>query len=184
MNTKAKQRLSRETWLEEALHVIADDPTHLRIDELAARLGVSKGSFYWHFENRNDFVHALAEYWRDVDTVAVVEFIESDPGTAAERLRKLMGFIAEHRPARYDLPIRALARIEPDILPIVREADEIRLQCLRRLFSELGFSGVDLEVRTRAFVVWNSFEDAMAAGLTPKELNAQLDTRFEFLTRK
>ena len=65
---KKTDRLSKEKWLEEALLALSKDPTHLRVDEIAARLGVSKGSFYWHFEGRADFVKALAEYWRDTES--------------------------------------------------------------------------------------------------------------------
>ena len=59
-----KMRLSRESWLQQALEILAEDPQHLRVDEVARRLGVSKGSFYWHFKNRSDFV--LARYCNHV----------------------------------------------------------------------------------------------------------------------
>ena len=71
--TNKKTRLSREAWLAEALEALAEDPAHLRVDQLAQRLGVSKGSFYWHFENREAFVCALAQYWRDADTQIVAD---------------------------------------------------------------------------------------------------------------
>ena len=86
-----KPRLSRETWLAEALKVLAEDPTHLRVDQLAERLGVSKGSFYWHFENREAFVRALAEYWKDADTQSVVRAIAEVDGVFFPLNRRIIG---------------------------------------------------------------------------------------------
>ena len=173
-------RLTRETWLQEALEVLADDPIHLRIDTLAQRLGVSKGSFYWHFENRSDFVHALAEHWRDTNTQAVVDAIGEVSGPPEERLRTLMQYIVAGQAARYDLAVRAWARIEPGILPIVREVDQIRLDTLRGLFEDLGFEEPELGIRTRAFVVFHSFESAFTHEMSSEEILRQLDARFAF----
>ena len=176
--------MSREAWLEAALKVLAKDPYHLRIEELANRLGVSKGSFYWHFEDRSEFVKALAEYWRDTDTAAVVQQIRDSDGTPEERLRKLMTMIVVDRHARLDAPIRAFARIEPDILPIIRETDKMRMEALRGLFEEMGFEEPELSMRTRVFVVFHSFNDALAVELTRKEATEQLDARHAFFTRR
>jgi len=61
---KTGQRLTREDWLENALTVLSrKGRAGLRIEGLSAALGVSRGSFYWHFKDRGDFVHALLEYW-------------------------------------------------------------------------------------------------------------------------
>jgi AcrR family transcriptional regulator len=86
---RSNTRLSRETWLAEALEVLAEDPAHLRVDQIAQRLGVSKGSFYWHFENREAFVTALAEYWQDADTQIVVRALaQLDSGESSPELRR------------------------------------------------------------------------------------------------
>ncbi len=178
-----KPRLSREAWLQQALDTLAEDPTHLRIDELATRLGVSKGSFYWHFGNREDFVQRLAAYWRDQYTLVVIGAVSSADGAPEERLRLLLTQILTQRYARYDPAIRAWARLEPGILPVVREVDELRLKILRGLFSEMGFTGTDLEMRTRIFVVCHSFEDALSIDLKRKNLRQEIDTRLAFFMR-
>lgn len=181
---KERTRLNRETWLQQALETLAEDPTHLRIDELAARLGVSKGSFYWHFEGRSDFVRGLAEYWRDTNTIAVAESIAQVEGTAEDRLYALMRQILANKAAKYDLAVRAWARHEPDILPVIREVDDFRLKTLRALFKEMGFEEPELGVRTRVFVACHSFEDALAIQMSRDEVLAQLDARHAFFTRR
>ena len=179
-----KSRLSRETWLAEALDVLAEDPTHLRLDELARRLGVSKGSFYWHFENREDFVHALAEYWKEADTQSVVRAVADVEGGPEEQFRVMIRTIVEGRLARYDLAVRAWARIEPGIMPIIREVDEIRMANVRRLFEGMGFEEPELSVRSRVFMVSHSFDDALTIPPSDDEISAQIDATFELFTRR
>lgn len=182
--TGKKPRLSREAWLAEALEVLAHDPEHLRIDELAEQLGVSKGSFYWHFENRADFVHSLAEYWRDTNTRAVADAIIGYDGSPEQRLYVLMKSLLENRWNRYDLAVRAWARHEPDIVPVIREVDTIRLKTLRGIFDDMGLEESEAKMRTRVFVTYHSFEDALSIPLSRKEVLDQLETRHAFFTRR
>lgn len=179
---KHKPRLSREAWLQQALDTLAEDPAHLRVDEIASRLGVSKGSFYWHFGNREDFVQRLAAYWRDQYTLVVIGAVSSADGPPEERLRFLLTQILTERYARYDPAIRAWARLEPGILPVIREVDELRLKILRRLFKEMGFTGTELEVRTRIFVVCHSLEESLSIDLERKNLRKEIDARLAFFT--
>ena len=71
------QRLSRQDWLENALATLSEKgQAGLSIQDLSVALGVSRGSFYWHFEDRDDFVHALLEHWYEEYTaVAPVAWV-------------------------------------------------------------------------------------------------------------
>lgn len=184
VQSSKKPRLSRDAWLAEALEVLAEDPTHLRVDQLARRLGVSKGSFYWHFENRETFVRALAEYWKDADTQSVVRAIAGVDGGPREQFRVMLHAILAGRLSRYDLAVRAWARIEPGIMPIVCEVDEIRMANVRGLFEDMGFEEPELTARSRVFIVAHSFEDALTIPLSEEELLQQVEARFEFFTRQ
>ena len=60
---KNKERLTKEMWLEKALEVLkTQGSAKLHIASLSKDLGVSKGSFYWHFKDRSDFIHALVRF--------------------------------------------------------------------------------------------------------------------------
>ncbi len=175
-----KQRLTRESWLQQALDILAEDPEHLRIDELAERLGVSKGSFYWHFENRSDFIRAMAEYWRDKYTSDVREEVFA----AKDQLREILKETLVDKVSRYDLAVRAWARHEPSINSVIQEVDKIRLQSLREIFSELGFDEADARTRARVFVACHSFEDALSIPLSRKQAQEQIDARHAFFARR
>ena len=181
---KSRLRLTREAWLAQALDILADDPEHLRIDEIASRLGVSKGSFYWHFENRSDFVRSLAEFWRDANTQSVIDTLKQQVGTPEDRLYTLMRLLVEQKAAQYDLAVRAWARHEPEIAPVIREVDELRLRTLRGLFADMGFEEPELSMRTRTFVIAHSFNHLLTVGLSRKEALEQLEARHAFFTRR
>jgi AcrR family transcriptional regulator len=62
--TSTDRRLSREDWLAKAIDVLArQGSTKMGVDALADSLGVTKGSFYWHFKDRSFYVQWLLEYW-------------------------------------------------------------------------------------------------------------------------
>lgn len=150
-----KKKLSKEQWLNKALKVINQEGFgRLNIDRLVASLGVTKGSFYWHFKNRSDFVVNLIEYWDTVFTLSVIKHIENFEGNSRERLLELMLFITRKQLAKYDFTIHALAQNEPEIFPMVKKVLSRRLAYVAFLFSEMGFRGVGLKVRSRATIMF------------------------------
>ncbi len=161
--TRKRKRLTREDWLRRGLEVVAEEGfRELNIDRVARQLGVTKGSFYWHFANRKDFVLAVLDYWAELSTGKPIrrsEEIEPDP---ARRLHLIMLTLERAGLARYDVPIRAWAALDPDVARRVRRVDRERYAFVRRMFSGLGFRGNDLEARTRAFVVFQSMHLGMA----------------------
>jgi AcrR family transcriptional regulator len=175
-------RLTREQWLATALEVVArQGGANLRIRDLVAQLGVSTGSFYWHFKGRDDFVASLVDYWEKAFTSRVVVEMEDFEGDASQRLLKLMELLLEKGFARYDVPIRAWAAQEPAVARMLRKADRQRLRFVGSLFAEMGFTGVELETRTSTFVVFHSME--FLNGGSMKSRRRLLRARHAFFTR-
>ena len=177
-------RLSREKWLERALRIVAaKGGARLRVDTLVAAMGVTKGSFYWHFRNRDDFVHHLIQYWDDHYTRNVIEMLAGHKGDARQRLFALMKMVYEKNLNALDIPFRSWAAQEPKVATMVTRVDRQRLDTVRTLFREMGFKGKELETRTRAFVTFMSLEPAIFDRLSKKERMAQLKARHAFFTR-
>ena len=105
-------RYDRERWLETALSVLATEGgARLRIESLVRSLGVTKGSFYHHFKNREDFVRALIDYWSKEFTESVIAIVNAHEVTPSERLLELTHHIEKE----------GLDRFEPgsqDLLPL------------------------------------------------------------------
>ena len=150
---KKKIRLTREEWLARALPVIASKGnTKLRIHELVKHLGVTRGSFYWHFKDRDDFVHALVDYYHRWSTDQVIEEVERVGGDAAQRLKTVMRVVAEKDLGRYEVAMSSWGVQEPIVEESFRVAIQRRIDFIRSLFLGLGFEGQELEARTFAFV--------------------------------
>lgn len=151
--SRQSQRLSREEWLSQALDYLAQEgKAKLTIDKLVGALGVTKGSFYWHFRDRDDFQQSLVKYWDNRYTQVVAERVEQLSGSSNDRLLAIMEIVCKDDLARYDIAVRAWAAQEPSVAMLVRSVDESRLRFVRSLFAEMGFRGTELDMRARSFV--------------------------------
>ncbi len=173
-----KTPLSRTDWLQQALDAMASGHGGFRIDQIADLLGVSRGSFYWHFGGRRDFVHSLAQYWRDEYTVKIVDEVSASDLTGPEKLKTLIAGIFEGRLGSYDFVVRAWARDEPDAREVVREVDRIRFGFVKGIFNEIGIREPEASTRAWVFVVHHTFESSFDADRDERLTN--LDALYEF----
>src|SRR6187200_2081714 len=89
-----KPRLSADDWARAALDVIAEQGlAAVAVEPLARRLGVTKGSFYWHFPSREALLVAALERWEDTEQQTVFGSLEPIPDPR-ERLRALFHLVA------------------------------------------------------------------------------------------
>jgi AcrR family transcriptional regulator len=181
----ANERLSREEWLAQALDILAHEgQAKLRIETICAALGVTKGSFYWHFKDRDDFLHSVVQFWSDHFTDPVLERVTSMGGTSRERIKALLRVVSEGRFARYDVSIRAWAAQDPDLLSaIVKEVDKRRLAFVASLFTELGFEDQEAEMRARALVAYVTYEESVLAKSSKKARSELLDQFSDLVTQ-
>jgi AcrR family transcriptional regulator len=153
---------------------------HVRVDVLARELGVTRGSFYWHFRDREDLLRRVLQAWRDRATNTLTERLQSqqDP---LQQLRSVSTLPfrgrAAARAARIELAIRAWARRDETARHAVDEADAARLGYHEAIFLALGFKGG--EARARAFVLYG-YEVAESV-LHRQGSMAQRDARRRFV---
>lgn len=176
------ERLGREEWLARALEVVARAGGIMPIDLLVKKLGVTKGSFYWHFKDRKDFVHSLLDYWTRVYTKNVGRDVSRVEGDAGTRLLALMEVIHKNDWSRHDLALRAWADREPEVAEALGKVYRFRLDYVRSLFSEMGFEGRDLEMRARTFVIFHSMESSFLIKESEKEEAELLKIRYRMFT--
>ena len=147
-------------WIRAGLSALTEGgPDAVRVEQLAARLGVTKGGFYWHFRGRQDFLSAMLDAWEHTVVEAVISEVEQDGGTPRERLQQLFGLArvsfttAEGLGA--ELAIREWSRRDPTVAARVRRIDERRMSYLRELFGEL--CGDEEEAEARCLQVYSLF---------------------------
>lgn len=154
---RARSPLGPEDWIAAGTELLVDGGIELvRVDVVARLLKVTRGSFYWHFRDRDDLLARMLKAWRAAATDQLVERFEKLPGPATERLHEVLtlpfrGRAAE-RAARIELAIREWARRDEMARRAVDEVDERRIGYIAQCFSELGFGIAD--ARARAFLFY------------------------------
>ncbi|MFO1167450.1 MAG: TetR/AcrR family transcriptional regulator [Rhodoblastus sp.] len=162
---KSNVRLGREDWIAGAMKLLAQGgAAAVRVEPLAARLKVTKGSFYWHFRDLADLQEAMRQAWAERSTDWVIERVNASGGDAATRLRKLLELAGVRLPST-EKAIRAWAALDPATAKVVRAVDEKRTAFVRDLLSETGYSDVQAEALARVLTYYVVGE--LVSGLTP-----------------
>jgi AcrR family transcriptional regulator len=139
-------RLTSRDWVKAGLKALAKTGfTALKADALSKGLGVSRGSFYWHFADVGAFHAAVLHRWREVAYENVVREIH---GTAETRLRALLdrAFRAE---TRLERAVRSWATADPRARAMVEAVDTRRLVYIEKLLVEAGVALAIAPTRAR-----------------------------------
>jgi AcrR family transcriptional regulator len=146
----ALTRTPPDRWIEEGLRALAaGGPDAVRIEPLAQALGVSKGGFYWQFDDRGALLDSMLDSWERASVDDVIERVEAGGGDAREKLRRLFA-IAGREPLRTELAIRDWSRRDRTVATRLRRVDNRRMDYMRVLFGE--FCADDGEVETRCML--------------------------------
>ena len=169
------ESLSAGDWTQAALDALARGGlAAVAVEPLAKQLGTTKGSFYWHFADRNALIAAALDRWETRDTDLVIAAVERS-GDATTRLRDLLrlaftaaGGGAEPGTRSVELALQANAG-HPLVAATLRRVSERRLTYLTTLFTELGLSSA--RARDRALLAYSAFlGHAQLAHATPELL--------------
>jgi AcrR family transcriptional regulator len=170
----AREPLTPEAWIDAATEVLVDQGiAHVRVDVLAGQLEVTRGSFYWHFRDREDLLRRVLQAWRERATENLTLRLEQAHPDPRRQLRDLISLPfrgrSATRAARIELAIRAWARRDEMARHAVDEADASRMAYIAQIFSSLGFPIA--EARQRAFVLYSYLvaESLMANQGSPSE---------------
>lgn len=146
-----KAEVTREDWIEAGLSELGRNGAGaLRLDTLCRALGITKGSFYWYFENREAFLQELVQTWERRDTLALIERVEAIGGSPRDRLRNLFREANSGRvDFRIEQAIRQWGNASPDIRRLLHEADRKRSDYLSGLFRALGADAALADTQAR-----------------------------------
>ncbi|MDG4664494.1 TetR/AcrR family transcriptional regulator [Mycobacterium sp. 236(2023)] len=144
-------RLSIDDWIHAGYALVADDGLEaLKVDRLCARLGVTKGSFYWHFKDIAAYRAALVRAWAELRDLDRSHFGEIGHLAPRERLAQMMASLLSERQWTLERAMREWARTDPLVADSVRAADHLVLKAVRQAFHDAGFDGDDADVRANA----------------------------------
>lgn len=151
-----KSQLDRSAWIEAAIDVLAKEGVGgLRVEVLAKTCGVTKGSFYWHFKDRQDLLSAVLERWREGRMLDIEKTTAAVPSREADQLHyviEVYGASRNRKGMSIELAVRDWARHDPLAAGVVEAVDLYRLECTRKLFVGTGMS--DAEAKSRSLLLY------------------------------
>jgi AcrR family transcriptional regulator len=144
----AKVRTPRGAWVDAALKALAaGGPDAVRVEALAASLGVSKGGFYWHFTARQALLEEMLDSWEQAGTEDVIALLERQPADPRAKLRQLFE-LAPSADFAVELAIRDWSRRDGGVAERLHRIDNRRMEFLRSLFAQLCVDENDVEARS------------------------------------
>ena len=182
MGNGKNERLSREDWIRGALELLSTIGVEgVKIVPLAERLGVTSGSFYWHFKNRRELHDALLDYWEREMTDAAIRAAKSFEGPPEERIWLLMEQVMTTGMARFDLAIWHWARSDRAVQTVFQRTLDKRFAFAKWMFMEAGFSEAQAKARGRMMVVYMMGESTLIPD-APGKRKKWLRMKYEILT--
>lgn len=155
-NPSQSNKLTAQDWLDIAESELAKSGiTAVRVEPLAKKLKVTKGSFYWHFSSRKELFEKLLSNWRTRSTVSIIERLSDIELTPEESLRKL--FLIPYKRntktngAALELAIRNWSQNDKAVREILNEVDTHRLTFIAMIFENLGYNKEQAEIRAARF---------------------------------
>jgi AcrR family transcriptional regulator len=182
----ALTRTPRSSWIEEGLRGLGGGgPEAVRIEPLARALGVSKGGFYWHFNDRQSLLEEMLDAWERTGVDEVIEAVEAEDGDARSRLGRLFALAAASggELLKIELAIRNWARRDKAVAVRLRRVDNRRMDYMRSLFGDICEDDDDVEARCLlvfSLFIGGHFVSADHGGRSRTEV---LEFALEWLTR-
>lgn len=175
IGSDATSRLDATAWTVAALDLLAEQGIDgVRIELLARRLGVTKGSFYWHFKDRDDLHVAMLDHWRRKTTLGLIDRFDHVDAPAVDRLRQLIRLTTRPQSAPgfdVELSVRLWGRRDSRARAALSEIDDLRTRYMAGLLKEAGLA-TD-EAQARSLLIYSFMRVALT--LAPLSEQAMFD---------
>ncbi len=148
--------LDRKAWIQAATDALAEEGlAGLRVEVLAKRCGVTKGSFYWHFRDRQELLDEVLNIWKEGRIRDVSKQARGELGKPLEQLVRVIDIYSSSRNRRgiqIELAVRDWARRDPKAAKVVEEVDQWRLKSAKDLFIASGMG--EQEAASRSLLLY------------------------------
>ena len=162
---RTSDSLTREDWIAGAWELLGDAGLDgVRVEPLAKRLGVTKGSFYWHFKDRQELLDALLDRWFAIWDDQMSPDID-DESTPAERIWALFESVIRRITRGQTVSLRMLSHEDSEVARRIEERDAQRLSFLMQSLVEIGFPREEARVRGQLYQAIMTGEFLRSGGL-------------------
>lgn len=148
-----RPRLSLDDWTAAGLQLlVTEGRSAVKISRLCDELGVTKGSFYWHFSDIDDLMKAIATRYTSLDNDAARGLTSLEELPVRERLARMGTMLVDDRAWEAEVAVREWARTDPQVAESVRALDQRIMTVVENAFLELGFDEASARVRAGTLV--------------------------------
>jgi len=149
--TAKKTRVGRSDWIEAGLWLLAEDGLEsVTIDRLCAKLGVTKGSFYWHFKGSQEFLQSMADYWSN--TADFLDTLRNSDKDDWEQIGEIARRVGDLGYGRIDKALRVWAESCSDTAESVRKTDHDVIQFVFEKLINIGLARTDAKILSEMIV--------------------------------
>lgn len=168
MTRTPKKPLDRDAWLRKALDVLfALGIAQVKVEVLARKLKLTKGSFYWHFRNRDDLLRSMVDWWREQQLSFIARLAERQVADPLAQVRAVIDFTQHTDDSRHDIAMREFARFNKWAALAVATVDQQRVDYLTRLFQAAAFDEKEALLRARTLYFYQVGEYTTSLPLEP-----------------
>lgn len=141
----------------------------VKIEALARELGVTKGGFYGYFLNRDALLQSILDHWETALTDDIIGIVSTIEGTLTEKLSQLFALVNEHEDVALELSLVAWSFQDKRAAVVVNRVIRRRIDFMKNLFLEEGFSEIQSELHARLVHGFNHGSRAFAAACEAKD---------------
>ena len=140
----------KEDWVKEGLKLLTEKGIHaVKVEVLARRLGVTKGSFYGYFLNRDALLQEMLDHWEEILTGNVIKDVRNLEGDLCTKLSKILDIVDGHLDEDTDKSMTSWSFRDERAKIVVNRVVRNRIDFMKSLFIEHGFSDEEAELRAR-----------------------------------
>jgi AcrR family transcriptional regulator len=146
-------RGSAEVWLDAAYQMLVESGVDsVKVMPLAARLGLSRTSFYWHFPDREALLAGLVARWQSKNTENLIARTKAPAATIAEAMLNVTDcwIMLELFDSRMEFAIRTWALTDDALAETLIKVDEVRIQALTGMFETFSYPEQEARIRAQA----------------------------------
>ncbi len=174
MNKPDDKPSNKLLWIEAALQALSNSGIDgVRIDRISKKIGLTRGSFYWHFNSRDDLLEAMLAFWHEKGTRDVISLVEQQKVNPSKRLSTLLKLSSQQVDERYggkfaEMGIRIWSKQSPKAAETIMQIDAERIAFVNKLLIEM-----QLEPALASFMaelIYNAYIGMMSRDLSEEHV--------------
>lgn len=180
-NTNSNKNL----WIEAGFQLLAKGGIDsVRVDRISKKIGLTRGSFYWHFKSRAVFLDAMLELWHQKGTHDIISLVEQEKSNPNKRLSSLLNLTTKNPGPKYggkytEMAIRIWGSTHAGAAKVIRQVDTDRVAYVNKLLLEMHVEPALASML--AEIIYNAYIGMMSRDVSDEEAARMMNLATTFM---